>query len=227
MSFLPGMFPAGAIAAAAPVVPPELTFVGYSEDGVQRTTYTFNTVSIGAADVTRRVVVVAHWRASLVRRTMSAATINGISILPANVSVSAANIDRGDISIFSLLVPTGTTANFSFTLNAAADDFSMGVFRAINESSASPHDTMTDTTPASNVLTGTLDIPANGWVVAGGNGSTATVTWAGATERYDDTIGNAGVAASGASDDLLAAEANKTVSMNTASTGCLAAMSWG
>ena len=90
----------------------------------------------------------------------------------------------------SALVPTGTTADIVFgtVSNTQVDRASIGVYRAINESVATPHATASDASIASGVLSTTINIPENGWVVSGANfgnaASPTTDTWVGVTEQY-------------------------------------------
>jgi hypothetical protein len=230
VNFLPGWFPAIAMAAKAP---PELTFVGFTEDTSDNTVHTFTNHAIGVADVTRRVVVVAHASDSTTAFSFTGITIGGnaATIHPAGATLTA------NVTIASLLVPTGTTATIVVTKSGGTPDrCGIAVYRAINETSASPHATMVDDTMSAGVCTGTINIPANGWVVAGcqpANAVTPTnFTWVGVTEQYDGAWGDAvtnfrsGGFASG-----LPLEANRTItatlSAGSSPAGRLAAMSWG
>jgi hypothetical protein len=217
--------------------PPELSFIGYTFNATQQTTYTFNGVAIGAADPTRRVIVAAYWGDIVSHKTITAASINGGSVLPAHVSAVGGSFNAGDVAIFSGLVPTGTTANFSFTLNAsvASTKFGIGVYRAINEGVATPHAVATDITVAAGALSSTINIPASGWVIgaAGGFGDAAfnNFTWTGATEQFDQIRATGTVArASGALQASLPPQPNRPITATgngVMSTGALAAISWG
>ena len=217
--------------------PASISFVGYTSDPNALQTYTFNTVAIGAADLTRRIIFAAYWGNSINHNTITAASINGVSVLPAHVAAVGSSNNAGDVALFSGLVPTGTTANFSFTLNAvpaASGTAAIAVFRAINESVAAPHAVMTDNSVSANALSGTINIPASGWVLGAGcffGTSHTNLTWAGATEQYDQIRATGTLArASGALASLLPPETNRAITMTgdgTSPTGGLVAMSWG
>ena len=227
MSFIPGMFPAGAVASQV-ITPPSLTFIGQTADTADLTTYTFTNHAIGAADVTRRVVVaVSLGFLAASSQTLASATIGGIA---ATIHVQ---VGSGDcVAFISALVPTGTTATIVVTASAAARRAAVAVYRAINETVATPHATMTDNTLTSATLSGTINIPANGWVVAACqfNGN-VTTTWVGVTQQYDALYSDLNVRYSGGFSSGLPLQTGRTVSA-TASVvpgvnPRLAAMSWG
>src|SRR5882672_2885076 len=163
-NFLPGWFPAGA-AVATP--PPSLEFLQFTEDTVDRTTYTFTSQNLGAADATRRIVVCCMWSDGSTATTITSANIAGIA---ATIHVASDNDIQGNCAIFSALVPTGTSGTITFTVTAggggSVDRGAIAVYRALNETVASPNATASDTTISSKVLSVTVNIPVNGWVVA-------------------------------------------------------------
>lgn len=225
MSFLPGWFPAG---AAATKGPSELSFIGETPDTSDLTTYTFTNHAIGAEHPTRRVVVaVSLGFLAAGGQTLASATIGGIA---ATIHVQVG--DGNCVALISALVPTGTTATIVITASAAARRAAVAVYRAINETVTTPHATMTDNTLTGAVLSGTIDIPASGWVVAisqfNGNASTA---WAGVTEQYDAIYGDLTVNRSGGFSSGLPPETGRTVSATAnivpGVQPRLAAMSWG
>ncbi len=235
MSFFP--HPVGLLGGAAPA---ELSFVGFTEITTDLADYTFASVNIGAADPTRRVVVAIHWADSAVTTTLeNSVTIQGIA---ATIHVQA---DGGtsNCAIVSALVPTGTTADIVFgtVSNTPVDRAAIGVYRAINESVATPHDTAVDLTASSGVLSDTINIPANGWVVGAANFSNAVSptadTWVGVTEQYGHPTPGApsdaaGQFRSGGFASGLPLEANRTLSCTLTAgaplpNGRLAGVSWG
>lgn len=190
--------------SSAPVVPATLTYQSYAIDTADLTTYSFASVGIGTADSTRRVIAAAHWGAS--SRTLSSATIGGVS---ATIHVQSSGASRG-VAIFSALVPTGTTATIDFTLSGGAVRAGLGVWTSINEADSAPTGTLTNTT----TLSSTIDVPADGFVVAAltlfeSSSTPTTVTWTGPTERYDAVTAPESnlMTLSGASVDGLAANA--------------------
>lgn len=222
---LNGFWASSAASAAAA----SLSYITTVSDTANNTTYTFSTTSIGAADSTRRVVVIAHWhRNTGADKTISSATIGGVS---ATIHVQATDIIG--VGIISALVPTGTTADIVVTLTGGADRMQIGVWRAINETASSPHATASDNVLAGAVLSTTIDIPATGWLVAGaiGRGGTPTsMAWTGVTEDYDTILESATNVNSGGHETGLAVETGRTVSVTIStspSTAALVAASWG
>lgn len=232
-SFLPGMFPAGAIAAAAPAIPPTLIYIASTEDITNLTTYSFASQSIGAAHATRRVVVIVNWVSSGAV-SLTSATIAGVAAT-IHVQVEGVGVDAGT-AIISALVPTGTTGTIAFTLSGTALRGRIAVFRALNETAATPHRTATDNDAAfTGVLTTTIDIPANGWVLTGAvffaTPPHTGMSWVGANEDYDAVAGE-GTATryGGAHQDGLPSQTGRAVTATCTGTepeGTLAAISWG
>lgn len=194
---------------AAVVVPASLTFITQSggsvpaanpalEDDTNQATYTFTSAAIGVADASRRVVVAVHWGQATNNRTLSSATIGGIA---ATIHSQSNPANLASVAIISALVPTGTTATIVINFSGSADRCKIGVFRAVNETSASPSDTQVDTSFTSNALSVSLTVPNDAWVVAASTnatGSGITHTWTGVTEQYDlafqDAAGGTGTA---------------------------------
>src|SRR5262245_51584457 len=122
----------------AAVTPISNTFTAVSaSDTVNRTTYTFTGLSIGAADATRRVICAVHWDANSVGgQTISSATIGGVS---ATIHGTAIDETSGSyVQFISALVPTGTTATVSVTFGGGNAACFVAVWRQINESSSTP-----------------------------------------------------------------------------------------
>ncbi len=184
-SFLPGMFPAVAIAPKSA----SISFVGTVADDTNLTTYTFTSAGVGAADPSRRTVVACHWYSIGVGAvTLSSATIGG-SAATIHVQASpAGSVVSPGCAIISRLNPTGTTATIAFTLSGGAARAFIGIFNAINESVAAPFATASDGTLSSNALDVSVNTPA-GWVLAAatvaGSAGSQTFTWVGVGEDYD------------------------------------------
>lgn len=186
-------------AGGAPATPASLTFISqvpvtgslFVEDTNNLTTYTFTNAAIGVADATRRVVLAVHWGQATNNRTLSSATIGGIAATIHNQQ-NPGNL--ASVAIISALVPTGTTATIVINFSGSADRCAVGVFRAINESSASPSDTQVDTSFTSNALSVTLTVPDGAWVLAASTNATGagiTHTWTNVTSQYDAPFGDA------------------------------------
>jgi hypothetical protein len=220
-------------AASMPQTPATLSFIGGTEDPGNNTTYTFASVAIGAADATRRVVVVAHWSRATAVVALTSATIGGIAAT-IHVQDGGAGVG-GRVAIISALVPTGTTATIALNFSTAQDRAFIAVYRAINETSAGPTATASDNAVSGNQFDVSLNIPSNGWVVAGVNanqsGSGMVWSWLGITEQYDAPYSDAAaVSRSGGFDTGLASQAGRFAIATGSATpagGGLCAMSWG
>jgi hypothetical protein len=159
-----------------------------SVDTSAQSTYTFNSMSIGTASTTRRVIALIQADSgSGGAETLNSATIGGIS---ANIDAQAANGTGGSgtVAIVSATIPTGTTATVTATFSGTLQRASCFVIAIDNLQSVTPYDTATDIT---NPLSTTIDWLKDGYVVAVGatNSDAATYTWTGVTERYETDVG--------------------------------------
>ena len=216
------------------VVPPTISFQGRTEDATNLTTYTFTGVAIGAANLTRRVVVIVHWFSTTTSAvTLSSATIAGIAAtIHVQASPAGSTVSPG-IAIISALVPTGTTATIAFTLSTAAARGSIGVFSAIDEGASSPFATASDGSLSSNALDVSLNAPSTGWVLAGSTiagSASQNATFVGATEDYDtfSSESTSRYYAGGHSNGVLGATPRTVTITNSgaATDGVAASMSW-
>jgi len=98
---------------------PKLEFGAGSVDSVDRTTYTFSSIAIGTASITRRVVVcvrprITGWVAG--GGSDPTVTVGGVgcTLLTSNTNGLATNIGAW-LFITNNVVPTGTTANVVVT----------------------------------------------------------------------------------------------------------------
>ena len=175
------------------------------------------------------------WGDAATPTTFDGGTIGGNA---AATEVAADGNIQGNCAIMSLLVPAGTTATIAFSVDGATvDRGAIAVYRALNETVATAHDTATDDTISSGVLITTIDIPVNGWVIGVATPSAAvsptTDTWVGVTEDFGGAYGDAaGIFRSGRHDSLLAVQTGRTVQCTfavgtPATSGRLAALSWG
>lgn len=215
MSFLPGMFPAGAVT----VTPPEVTFLQATENTAGLATYTFAGVNFGAADPTRRIIVACHW-GQAGASTFTSATIGGIA---ATTHISVIGTAQGPVALVSALVPTGTSGTVAFTVSVAVDHGMIGVYRSVNETAA-PTVTASDNTVSAGVLAATINIPDNGWVIgACGSGAMTTFasdTWTGLNEQYGGVWSDAaGVGRGGGFQSGLPLQASRPVQVAYAAAG--------
>lgn len=220
--------------AGGPLLP-SLTFLQFTEDTVDSTTFTFAGQNLGAADVTRRIVVTVTWGDAATAATLSSATIAGVA---ATIHIQLAGSIAGRSAIISALVPAGTSGSIVINLSGGTPDrCAIGAYRAINETVATPNATAQDLTATAGLFTTTINIPADGWVVGVAAPATALTptneTWVGVTETYGGPYGDASnVYRSGGFASGLPVETGRTISCTfpaatPATTGSLAAMSWG
>ena len=222
--------------SAGGAVPASISYIGTTQGGPSQN-FTFNTVSIGAADLTRRIIAAILWDNTVVHPTISSFTIDmgagAVSMGSPHVSASAAGgFAGGDVGIYSILAPTAaTTANFQINTSSTNSRMNLMVFRALNESLSSPFATMSDNSLTGQVLNGTINIPGSGWflgaAMCAGSGIT-DITWSGTTEVADVTRSST-VRVTAELSQLMAAETGRAISTTqdgTVPQGCLAGISW-
>lgn len=175
--------------------PAALTFITTVSDATDLTTYSFAGASIGTADSTRRVVCVVHWMyaGAGTDTVLNSATIGGVAATIHVQTNNGVTASPGGCAIISALVPTGTTGTIAATFNALCSRCLVGIYRAVNEGSATPVATASDNTlTSSTTLDVNVNISAGGWAVAGvttlTSAATPTNTWTGVTEQYDVTL---------------------------------------
>ena len=227
------------ITTTAAPVPPSLSYIGTAENTVDIASgspTTFSNQPIGNADSTRRVFAVVTWGSSASPVGFSSATIAGV---PASVHVNLQNtgtttIPNAGILILSALVPTGTTGNIVYTFTGGPILRSrVSVYSALSLSNNSPSDALTvDIQNQSNSVSGTIDIPDQGILLAALNRYYATspvLTWTGATVDNNQNAGDAMERFSAAHATGLSAETGRTVKVSFSKTnieGVFAALSW-
>ena len=238
MNFIPGWFPVGAVAARTP---PSLTYVGITKSAAAAQNFSFAGVNIGPAAATRRLIVALAWENSVAHRTISSFTMDiggGPVSMGADLvhAIASPGFQGGDVAFYSILAPTGGSALFQVNTSGTNVHMSMSVFNALNETVASPHAAMTDGTLSGNTLSGNINIPANGWLLAVSNGfgspTPGSMNWTGVTPVYQDVLGTTAIRTSGATENLLPVQAGRAVAAvipaaTAGQTGSLAAMSWG
>lgn len=144
--------------------------------------YTFSAMAIGAAHASRIVAaVICPVRTGGV--TVSSVTIGGVTATQGIGNISGPN----RVDIWWALVPTGTTADVVVTLDSTAVRCTCSTYRIINASTS-----VKDTLAAiGNPASTTIDVAANGAVVAGlsNNDGSATLSFsAGVTEDNEQTV---------------------------------------
>lgn len=204
-----------------------VSFVTTVKDVVDRVTYTFTGVSLGAAASDRKVVVAISGRPNA--ETVSTVTIQGITAT--NVVNTTAVETDGQAGLWQADVPTGTTGNIVVTFSGVGSEYcGVGVFRVIGAATAA-HATakQIDTEPSTNTIT----IPANG-VCISMRGDTAASSepygWTNLTEKYDENVAAAEGDHTGASDAFATLQTSRVLTCDATGLGDNIAMvsaSWG
>jgi len=183
------------------------------------TTYSFTSVSIGAASATRRVIVLVHGRSGTNLRTISSATIGGVAAtIDAQITSSSGGTSLA--GIISATVPTGTTATVAITFSGSMFDSLIYPLALDNLISVTPVDTATaSATSGASLTTGaTVNVEDGGYVVAiADRAGNSTATWVGLTE-YIDVYYNAGSNITAAYTQPLASQINQTFTVNFSNT---------
>ncbi len=201
-------------------------------DATDLTTYTFSTKSFGTATSDRIVVVGIAARSSTGSITISSVTIGGVS---ATVRASAINAGSGTefASIYTASVPTGVTGDVVIVFSGGMQRCAVMIYRMVGASSAVPNDSQTDTTLTGQVLSVSMNCPANGVIIGAGfsaSGGTAASTWTGITEDADAALETAANNYTSASLAFVAQQTGLTVSATfdaSVARACLATASWG
>lgn len=140
-------------------------------------------VSFGDADAARSIIVVIQTIDGSPFE-ITGVTIGGVSA----TIVATSGSSQSPACIAIAAVPTGTSGTVSVTHDLGGDAYriSCAVFRTVDLASATPTDTAVDLTTASGVLDLDLNLPTDGFWVAGAaarNGN--TTTWGRGTEHFD------------------------------------------
>jgi hypothetical protein len=201
------------------------SFLQATTDTGNLSTYTFTAQNLGTAAAGRYIVVAISSRKAGAATTITGVTIGGVTAtIVTQVANTVTNTNVAGIAIAA--VPTGATGDIVVTFGASMARCNIGVYRVDNLLSATPYDT--DTSIANNPSVG-LDVP---YGFAIGVGTTAvngaSTTWAGLTEDYD-AVSEVAQVYTGASVDLLTAEAGRTMTatFTTASESAGVFASWG
>ena len=188
---------------------PSLSYRTHAVDASDLTTYSFAGVDIGTADAVRYVIVGVAARNTTADRTISSATIGGVS---ASIVVDGSS-SFSQCAILMAAVPTGTTGTIAITFSAAQLRCGIAVWAAYNLQSATAVATLATTSA-------TLDVNAvtNGFVVGVTFGVSQTPVWSGLTQDLADTVIESTNEFSAASASLLAAATPRAISRSGAGT---------
>lgn len=183
-SFLPGQFPPPVMAFAAPT----LVYVTQATNSADQSSYTFSSTSLGAAKITRTIVLAVNVRETLLADAITATvTIAGVSAAQQSTSTSTVVGGRTSSFIFSAKVPSETTGNVVVTLNRTVSRCGIGVWAVYDLKSN------TATASASSTSLGVQTLSVNvqpGGVVVGTSFANVnpTFTWSGLTEDYETVV---------------------------------------
>lgn len=196
---------AGFGANASIANPLEFSFQDSAVDEVDRTSYTFASMSLGAAATARRIVI------GVVCRASTAPVINSLTVGGISASLIHQSRASGGAYFYYADVPTGTTGDVVVNFASSVTRAGICVWRILNESSMTPTDTASSTNADPAALN--VDIPSGdsaAMAIAYGHNGTST-TWTGLTEDTDTEISSGNVMTA-ASDGFSTLEANRTIS---------------
>lgn len=192
-----------------------IAYLQSTGDGTNLTTYTFSSQNLGVADADRYIIctVSGRFAAAGSDPVVSSVTIGGVT---ATINVQT-NYSGNGVAIATAAVPTGTTGDVVVTWDQAMGNCDIALYRATNINGTTAYDTgfASNTDPLST----TVDT-INGGVGVGvskNDNGTASTTWVGLTEAFDDTD-SGGNDESGASEVFSSTASGVTVSCDWTTT---------
>ncbi len=171
-----------------------------------KATWTFPSRALGAAASDRRVVVGVTASQAVNNNTVSSVTIAGVAATQ-HVYHEDGTGAASRAALWSAPVPTGTTGDVVVTFASADDRCGIGIWR-MTGAGASPVSTHADGTDGTG--TTSITVPAGGVAVAMA-ATSASTTWSGLTEDFDETIAGTSLQ-SGACAAFAAAQTGLSVS---------------
>jgi hypothetical protein len=195
-------------------------FLGSTADISSNTTYTFAGEILGTAASSREIFVAVSWKGGVAARTLSSATIGGIS---ATIHVQDGVSNGSSLSVgaamISAVVPTGATGSIVCTFSGSGNNMcAIGKFRALNRKTivATAHTASTfGGSPATTSVN--IDVGANGALMAAYlESDSGTVTWGNITKQYESDFSPTGHYSGALSSGLsLQTNRNITTTQNT------------
>lgn len=187
------------------------TFTDSSVNGTPATNFTFSTQSIGTAAANRKVVVVVQLGTA--GQTVSSLTIGGNGA----ASIVARSASE-HVSIWQLVVASGTTADVVVNGSGVSDACGIGVYAVYGAAAAA---TDTGGSTAVDPATDTIDVPAGGVLIAGvvHRSGAETFAWTNITERYDELIISGVLYQSGASSEFASAQTGLAITADPSTAG--------
>lgn len=178
-----------------------------AQDGTNLTTYTFAAQNLGSAVADRYIAYTVNGRSSDgAARTITSVTIGGVTATAGPfVGNSGSHVGAGIAA-----VPTGATGDVVVTWSSTMTDCTVSLYYVTGVSSTTPTSSVTDTTTA---LSQSINVDAGGFAIgiSTSDSGSATATWAGITEKFDDATAT-GNDQSGAGDEFASAQTGLTVS---------------
>jgi len=153
-----------------------ITSTSGENDFVGQSTYTFSSVSLGTASISRLIVVTIGFSNRIGDgRTISSATINGESATIIEQIFDEASTAPG-VAIIQAVVPTGTSGDIVINFSGSIHNCGIGVFALYDLTSTTPTDsdeTITGVLPGtSGSISRTSTVSENGVIISVGLNST-------------------------------------------------------
>jgi hypothetical protein len=174
-SFLPGWFPAGAVAGGGP----DLSVVSTGADATNTDIYTFSSVPFGAAASDRLLIMALGGGSSSNGVTLGSVTIGGVSATIHAQANNTGNTRNGHAAVVSAVVAAGTSGTIVVTWIPTVETFMLDMaytlYRVTGLQSATPTDTAT---ASGGSPTMSIDRANNGFIIAAASAQGASFnTW--------------------------------------------------
>ena len=198
--------------------------------------HTFSDQALGDADSTRVIAVAVGMGVNAANRTIDSVTVGGADLTKRVGAVASnAGIENFRSEIWSAAIPTGATADIVVTMSGTIGSnrgVAISVHRLVGNVLAAPNATAedNDNDGTTDSLTVSVNTEANGYVVCCGvSFKTApnTATWSGATELTDSMTGN--IAQTAANHSTTSKESTRTITVDFTTGGnvqAAASASW-
>lgn len=166
-----------------------------THDGTIDSTYSFASQSFGLPHPSRVMTYAVHWITAHFSRTLSSATIDGVSAtINKQVGHTGGSTGLG-VAIISALVPNGASGTIVINFGGACNECVISPFRSTGLVSITPFDTLSVNGVNDTDINGNIDVSNNGTLLIAGTGSTNTtghsIAFTGADELYDqDAVTN-------------------------------------
>jgi hypothetical protein len=190
------------------------TLVAASSSGANLASYTFATQPIGAPAIDRLLVVAIGCLVD-----GGVCTVTGVTIQGTTAMVAVENsFGGGTAALFYARVPSGTTADVTVTTSSANERMGIALYAITGQQADTP--TFTDTTRQTDGGSTTVDVQANGTVIALlYNNEPNPAAWQGLLEDLDVRIETDHMTT--ASLDSPIAEVGRVVTVSTDSNGTI------